>query len=63
MGLNIKNDETYRLVEELSRLTGESSDGRHNRGGSRADRADPYTNVAPALLIACWPSAKIVRLG
>jgi antitoxin VapB len=24
MGLNIKNDETYRLVEELSRLTGES---------------------------------------
>jgi antitoxin VapB len=24
MGLNIKNDETHRLAEELSRLTGES---------------------------------------
>jgi antitoxin VapB len=24
MGLNIKNDETYRLVEELANLTGES---------------------------------------
>jgi hypothetical protein len=23
MGLNIKNDETYRLVEELAKLTGE----------------------------------------
>jgi len=24
MGLNIKNEETYRLVEELARLTGET---------------------------------------
>jgi antitoxin VapB len=24
MGLNIKNDETYRLVEELAKLTGET---------------------------------------
>ncbi len=24
MGLNIKNDETYRLIEELSRVTGET---------------------------------------
>jgi antitoxin VapB len=27
MGLNIKNDETYRLVEELAKLTGETLTG------------------------------------
>ncbi len=27
MGLNIKNDETYRLVEELATLTGETLTG------------------------------------
>ena len=27
MGLNIKNDETYRLVEELAQLTGETLTG------------------------------------
>jgi antitoxin VapB len=27
MGLNIKNDETYRLVEELANLTGETLTG------------------------------------
>jgi antitoxin VapB len=27
MGLNIKNDETYRLVEQLAKLTGETLTG------------------------------------
>jgi len=27
MGLNIKNDETYKLVEELAKLTGETLTG------------------------------------
>jgi antitoxin VapB len=51
MGLNIKNDETHRLAEELSRLTGESLTAavtvavrerlervRRERGKSLADR-------------------------
>lgn len=51
MGLNIKNDETHRLAEELSRLTGESLTAavtvavrerleriRRRQGGSLADR-------------------------
>jgi antitoxin VapB len=51
MGLNIKNDETYRLVEELAKLTGETLTGavtqavrerldrlRRERGGALADR-------------------------
>ena len=50
MGLNIKNDETYRLVEELAKLTGETLTGavtqavrerldrlRRERGGGLAD--------------------------
>ena len=51
MGLNIKNDETYRLVEELAKLTGETLTGavtqavrerlerlRHEQDGRLADR-------------------------
>jgi antitoxin VapB len=51
MGLNIKNDETYRLVKELAKLTGETLTGavtqavrerldrlHHARGGRLADR-------------------------
>lgn len=51
MGLNIKNDETHRLAEELARLTGESMTAavtravrerlervRRERGKSLADR-------------------------
>jgi antitoxin VapB len=51
MGLNIKNDETYRLVEELAKLTGETLTGavtqavrerldrlHRERGGRLADR-------------------------
>jgi antitoxin VapB len=51
MGLNIKNDETYRLVEELAKLTGETLTGavtqavrerldrlQRERGGGLADR-------------------------
>jgi antitoxin VapB len=51
MGLNIKNDETYRLVEELAKLTGETLTGavtqavrerlerlHRQRGASLADR-------------------------
>jgi antitoxin VapB len=51
MGLNIKNDETYRLVHELAELTGESMTKavreavrerlerlRRERGGSLAER-------------------------
>jgi antitoxin VapB len=51
MGLNIKNDETHRLAEELARLTGESMTAavteavrerlervRRERGASLADR-------------------------
>jgi len=51
MGLNIKNDETYRLVEELAQLTGETLTAavtqavrerldrlQCERGGSLADR-------------------------
>jgi antitoxin VapB len=51
MGLNIKNDETHRLAEELARLTGESMTAavttavrerlerlKRERGGSLAER-------------------------
>lgn len=51
MGMNIKNDETHRLVQELARLTGESQTAavteavrerlkriRHERKGSLAER-------------------------
>jgi antitoxin VapB len=51
MGLNIKNEDTHRLVQELARLTGESQTAavtaavrerlermRHQRGAGLADR-------------------------
>lgn len=44
MGLNIKNDETYRLVKELAKLTGETLTGA----------------VTQAVLIGCIASAAVV---
>jgi len=39
MGLNIKNDETYRLVEQLAKLTGETLTGAVTRAvRERLDR-------------------------
>ena len=34
MGLNIKNQETYRLVEELAKVTGENMTGSGDAVGS-----------------------------
>jgi antitoxin VapB len=51
MGLNIKNDETYRLVEELAKLTGETLTGAVTQAvRERLDRLRRERRLADRLL-------------
>jgi antitoxin VapB len=51
MGLNIKNDETYRLVEELAKLTGETLTGAVTQAvRERLDRLQRERRLADRLL-------------
>jgi antitoxin VapB len=52
MGLNIKNDETYRLVEELAKLTGETLTGAVTQAvRERLDRLQRERRLADRLLL------------
>ena len=52
MGLNIKNDKTYRLVEELAKLTGETLTGAVTQAvRERLDRLRRERRLADRLLL------------
>ncbi len=52
MGLNIKNDETYRLVAELAKLTGETLTGAVTQAvRERLDRLRRDRRLADRLLL------------
>ena len=64
MGLNIKNDETHRLAEELARLTGESMTAavttavRERLERVRRDRGESLSDRLLAIGRKCAPRIK-----